>query len=290
MTDRGKAKAVVATRDRVAEVIEGFRTTRYVDRDGDDMRLDELLLSGESTTLADEILDAIWPTGPEGAPGRPKRLLARIEEVGDPNDVRTVHLTEARLAEALDSYVGGRWQDEDGNPLSLGAMSEGGDLERLAEHALDQLWECAEDPVPEGDPGDVALADEELVRRAVANARIAATLVRFREDLNLHNEISDDELARLGADVLAVSLAHGSSSVGPRAFRPEPQGLTDEELVRRAVRVAGWRGPLRPRWAAVRDSFGCGSTVASALCSRFGLNPDEEVGAPTEEQDPEGER
>lgn len=32
-----------------------------------------------------------------------------------------------------------------------------------------------------------------------------------------------------------------------------------------------------PRWAVVAYRFGVGSTVASALCREFGLDPDEEI-------------
>jgi hypothetical protein len=54
----------------------------------------------------------------------------------------------------------------------------------------------------------------------------------------------------------------------------------DEELVKRAVHSA--RPPQRERkaarWVCVMYSFGVGSTVASNLCRRFDLNPDEEIG------------
>lgn len=53
----------------------------------------------------------------------------------------------------------------------------------------------------------------------------------------------------------------------------------ERELLRRVVRN------LRPtkrqryiqRWVLVRNAFGCGSTVARALCCEFGLEPDEEL-------------
>ena len=46
------------------------------------------------------------------------------------------------------------------------------------------------------------------------------------------------------------------------------------ELVERAVRNAR---PAKgsPRWAAVKSTFGIGSTRAHKLCERFGLDPDE---------------
>ena len=53
--------------------------------------------------------------------------------------------------------------------------------------------------------------------------------------------------------------------------------FTEEELVGRAVRAV--RGSSRryknPRWVLMKDAFGCGSGVATALCRRFNLDPDE---------------
>ncbi|MEQ8888572.1 MAG: hypothetical protein RID93_13090 [Sandaracinaceae bacterium] len=63
-----------------------------------------------------------------------------------------------------------------------------------------------------------------------------------------------------------------------RVNAPALPGLPAEELLRRAVRGA-WRGRRRaPRWVHVRDACAVGSTSAHALCRRFGLDPDEEVG------------
>lgn len=55
--------------------------------------------------------------------------------------------------------------------------------------------------------------------------------------------------------------------------------IPDEELLRRAVtnaRSVRSRG-YQPRWTAVMDTFGLGSTYAWQLCKRFELNPDEKV-------------
>lgn len=54
--------------------------------------------------------------------------------------------------------------------------------------------------------------------------------------------------------------------------------LSDAQLVERAVRNAAARitGAL-PRWAAVSDTFGLGSTYAKELCRAYGLDPDEKV-------------
>jgi hypothetical protein len=57
--------------------------------------------------------------------------------------------------------------------------------------------------------------------------------------------------------------------------------IPDEKLIERAVRSARCRdsrkGYLHPRWVAVMDCFGLGSTYAYELCRRFGLDPDEKV-------------
>lgn len=55
--------------------------------------------------------------------------------------------------------------------------------------------------------------------------------------------------------------------------------LTDADLVERAVRGAHTGRRVGVRWAHVRDTFCVGSTTAAALCVRFGLDPDEQVGA-----------
>ncbi|RMS09266.1 hypothetical protein ALP72_03599 [Pseudomonas coronafaciens pv. coronafaciens] len=52
--------------------------------------------------------------------------------------------------------------------------------------------------------------------------------------------------------------------------------FTEDDLLRRAVRaVGGSRRNTLPRWALVRDAFGCGSGVGTALCRRFGFDPEE---------------
>lgn len=56
--------------------------------------------------------------------------------------------------------------------------------------------------------------------------------------------------------------------------------IPDQELLRRAVRGARARGRQdAPRWVAVMDAFGLGSTYAHQLCRRFDLEPDEIVAA-----------
>lgn len=55
--------------------------------------------------------------------------------------------------------------------------------------------------------------------------------------------------------------------------------IADEDLIRRAVRSFKTvkRGYGRPRWAAVSELFGLGSTYSQQLCRRFDLDPDEGV-------------
>ncbi len=61
--------------------------------------------------------------------------------------------------------------------------------------------------------------------------------------------------------------------------RPEPvrsvADIPDDELLRRAVRnVTGNKRRQEFAWAAVVTAFGLGSTYASQLCRRFGIDPD----------------
>lgn len=49
---------------------------------------------------------------------------------------------------------------------------------------------------------------------------------------------------------------------------------SDADMLGRAVRNAGVDG-VRPRWSIVADRLAVGSSVATALCRRFGVNPDE---------------
>lgn len=47
-----------------------------------------------------------------------------------------------------------------------------------------------------------------------------------------------------------------------------------EDLVRRAATDAIWRRKNRPAWAVIKDRFGLGSTSATTLCVRLGLDPE----------------
>ena len=57
--------------------------------------------------------------------------------------------------------------------------------------------------------------------------------------------------------------------------------IPDAKLLERAVRSACRRdarkGEKHPRWTAVSDVFALGSTYATQLCRRYGLDPDEEL-------------
>lgn len=54
--------------------------------------------------------------------------------------------------------------------------------------------------------------------------------------------------------------------------------MTDTDLVERAVRNAHRGHPKGVRWGHVADTFAVGSTSATELCVRFGVDPCEEVG------------
>ena len=57
--------------------------------------------------------------------------------------------------------------------------------------------------------------------------------------------------------------------------------IMDVDLVRRAVMNVRPERPGRwPRWSAVSESFGLGSTFATQLCKRFALDPDELLDGP----------
>ena len=58
--------------------------------------------------------------------------------------------------------------------------------------------------------------------------------------------------------------------------------VSDRDLVERAVINSHRRGGLRqPLWAHVADALAVGSTHATELCSRFGLDPEEQAGSDT---------
>lgn len=58
--------------------------------------------------------------------------------------------------------------------------------------------------------------------------------------------------------------------------------VSDEDLVKRAVRNARPReiGIEVPRWSAIGEAFGLGSTYSIELCRRFGMDPHEPLTGP----------
>ena len=63
--------------------------------------------------------------------------------------------------------------------------------------------------------------------------------------------------------------------------------ISDADLVERAVRNAHAGRRRSERWVHVMEAFALGSTFATQLCHRFGLDPDETVGEYTEPEDDE---
>ncbi len=59
----------------------------------------------------------------------------------------------------------------------------------------------------------------------------------------------------------------------------------DERLLWGVVHNAGrLQRTSSPRWVAVMEAVGCGSTKAKTLCERFGADPDERVGVAREDE------
>lgn len=54
--------------------------------------------------------------------------------------------------------------------------------------------------------------------------------------------------------------------------------IPDEDLIRRAVWNARPRKGRVPRWSAIADAFGLGSTYSMQLCRRFDVDPDQLIG------------
>lgn len=64
-------------------------------------------------------------------------------------------------------------------------------------------------------------------------------------------------------------MAEATDARGLPDGSPSDMGLV-ERAVRNAIAVT-----KRPRWVAVQDLFGTGSTTSRALCRRFALDPEE---------------
>lgn len=56
------------------------------------------------------------------------------------------------------------------------------------------------------------------------------------------------------------------------------EDIPDKDLLERAVRNAKPRKGRVPKWSAVSDTFGLGSTYSIQLCRRFDVDPDQQVG------------
>ena len=54
---------------------------------------------------------------------------------------------------------------------------------------------------------------------------------------------------------------------------------SERQLIQRAIKKArpryGKRG--KPRWALVKDLFGTGQTVSTAICTKYGFDPDKDI-------------
>lgn len=102
-------------------------------------------------------------------------------------------------------------------------------------------------------------------------------------------------LCMLRPDFLTDAVAKLESAASAPAPSPEtpvePEsatpGISDEDLVQRAVRNARPRHPAGSvRWGAVADALAVGSTYATNLCRRFGLDPHEQLPGPTQDGEP----
>ena len=80
-----------------------------------------------------------------------------------------------------------------------------------------------------------------------------------------------------------------ATMVMPQETALDAMKLTgDERILWGVVANAGRLAHVqRPRWAAVKDATGLGSTAARELCTRFKFDPEEQVGQPEEETDEE---
>jgi hypothetical protein len=95
-----------------------------------------------------------------------------------------------------------------------------------------------------------------------------------------------------GATAERHTVWHGDLVCPTKPVEPHPAGapnfsgeggvreITARELVLRALRNVRPRRAWQklPRWAAVSDSFGLGSTYSIELCRNFDLDPDEKIG------------
>lgn len=82
-----------------------------------------------------------------------------------------------------------------------------------------------------------------------------------------------------GEGPLSPEPAFAPHTFSPPAARESLAGLSDTELLRRAIRgLRGGDGPQAPRWAVAMDTLGLTSAGAVALCRRLNLDPNERMG------------
>lgn len=73
--------------------------------------------------------------------------------------------------------------------------------------------------------------------------------------------------------------AFAPHTFSPPATRESLAGLSDTELLRRAIRgLRSGDHPQAPRWAVAMDTLGLTSAGAVALCRRLNLDPNERMG------------
>jgi hypothetical protein len=92
----------------------------------------------------------------------------------------------------------------------------------------------------------------------------------------------DPETLKAFGEVGITLVDQGLTPKARKVLRPTTDSvndISDDELLRRAVRSARPKYKASPRWAAVMDTFGLGSTYARQLCHRFGLDPNETFAA-----------
>lgn len=127
--------------------------------------------------------------------------------------------------------------------------------------------------------GDQLRHENAGLRAALYGARTALYETRERATNAKITPNQADTMLRGNHDAFPGKPGNAGNSGQPGNPEDWTPGLTDEELLRRAVKSARsqrTRGYL-PRWAAVMDAFGLGSSYAHALCERFGLDPAEQV-------------
>ena len=52
---------------------------------------------------------------------------------------------------------------------------------------------------------------------------------------------------------------------------------SERELIQRAIKQAKPFAHNTPRWVLVKRVFGTGSTVSTAICAKYGFDPDKEL-------------